>query len=926
MRADVVGRQWELGAIEQFLDSLAGQPRALVLEGEPGIGKTTLWLAGLDDARRRGYRVLSCQPSAAEQHLSYGSLADLLAGIEAADLDMLPEPQRQALDFVLLRTKAGTAVTDHRAAGAALLSILDRLADDMPVLVAIDDLQWVDGSSARVIEFALRRLSERIGVLAAMRADKRAEAGVSVQLRDPGVVTQVPVGPLSLGALHEMLRVRLGRSFPRPVLGRIEHVSAGNPFYALELARSFEQDGAAQHSAVRPSAAPATPLPNSLAQLVQTRIDGIEPEVRQALLAVATLTDPTAGQVQHALGKDLVATQRLLERAEEASIVTIGGSAVRFSHPLLAAGVYSAAAPAERRRMHRRLAEIATDPEDRARHLAQAAISLDEDDAAIMDEGARRARSRGAPAAAAELLALAIELGADSAARRIELARHYFDAGDPARARGLLEETVSGLDAGPVRAEALWLLAVVRLHDDSYREAAQYLEQALGEAGTDLRLRVWIQIQLLFVLVNLGRIPDALARTGDTVADAERLDEPGLLACTLSGSVIIGFLSGLGIDERALRRALALEDPDAPTPVMLRPTLISGLLQGWTGRLDDALEALFSVRRRCLERGQESDLMFAAFHTVTFECWRGNLAGARLISEDTMERALQLGTAFPRAIALAIQACVAAYAGQADEARQAALEAIAIFEGGSCVAVAVWPVVTLGFVDVSLGDYQAAAQTLGPLAAAAVAMGYGEPTAAPFAPDTVEALVGVGRLDEAAMLTDQLESNGRRLDRAWALALGARCRSLLLAAEGDLDGAAAAGERALEEHRRLPMPLERARTELVLGQIQRRRRQKRSAGMHLMQAAQVFAEVGAAAWAARARAELERVQVGSADAGELTASERRVAELAATGMTNREVAAALFVSPKTVEANLARIYHKLGIHSRAELGQRMTEV
>jgi predicted ATPase len=247
MRADVVGRQRGLAAIEQFLDCLAGQPRALVLEGEPGIGKTTLWLADLDDARRRGYRVLSCQPSAAEQHLSYGSLADLLAEIEAADLDMLPEPQRQALDFVLLRTKAGTAVTDHRAAGAALLSILDRLADDMPVLVAFDDLQWVDGSSAKLIEFALRRLSERIGVLAAMRADKRAEACVSVQLRDPGVVTQVPVGPLSLGALHEMLRVRLGRSFPRPVLARIEHVSAGNPFYALELARSFEQDGAAKH-------------------------------------------------------------------------------------------------------------------------------------------------------------------------------------------------------------------------------------------------------------------------------------------------------------------------------------------------------------------------------------------------------------------------------------------------------------------------------------------------------------------------------------------------------------------------------------------------------------------------------------------------------------------------------------------------------
>jgi DNA-binding CsgD family transcriptional regulator len=916
MCADVVGRDAEPRTITRFLDSLAAQPQALVLEGEPGIGKTTLWLAALDQARQRGFRVLSCRPSAAEAHLSYASLADVLADVDDAVLEILPEPQRRAIDFVLLRTKAGPAVTDHRAAGAALLSILDRLADEMPVMLAIDDLQWVDGSSARVIEFALRRLSARAGVLAALRTAERGDGRLSLRLRDSDGVSRVQLGPLSLGALHQMLRERIGWSFPRPMLARIEQVSGGNPFYALELARGTQQDGIADL---------VSPLPNTLAQLVQARIDGIHADVRQALLAVAALAHPTVELIQLALGAEPAAAQRLIEDAEECGVIAIDGHHVRFTHALLAAGVYTAASPADRRDMHRRLAEIAADPEERARHIAQAAIRLDAETVAALDEGAVRARSRGAPAAAAELLELAIRLGADTAERRIGLAQHHFDAGDPARARSLLEKTVAELAPGRTRAEALWLLAVVRLHDDSYLESAGYLEQARGEAGTDLRLRVRIMIQLLFVLVNLGRIPDALRLTGATVADAERLADPGLLAHVLASSVMIRFLSGHGLDEPTLQRALDLEDPDITAPVMLRPTLISSLLLAWTGRLDQARETLLSIRRRCLERGGESDLMFTAFHTVIVECWRGNLAGARLIAEDTLQRALQLGTDFPLAIALATQANVAAYAGQADETRRAAREALTIFERGSCLAVTVWPIVTLGFLEVSLGDYQAAAATLAPLAAAAAAMGYGEPTAAPFAADAVEALVGVGRLDEAATLADQLESNGRRLDRAWALALGARCRSLLLAATGDLDAAAAAGERALGEHRRLPMPFERARTQLVLGQIQRRRRQKRAAAVALQEAVQVFGELGTPLWADRARAELERVNVSPADSTQLTPSERRVAQLAATGMTNRAVAGALFISPKTVEANLARVYRKLCIRSRAELGQRMAE-
>jgi DNA-binding CsgD family transcriptional regulator len=917
MDANVIGRQAELLAAVEFLDLVDAQPAALLLEGEAGIGKTTLWQAIVEQAQRRGLRVLAARPAAAEARLSYAALADLLAGVETTVLQALPQPQRQAIEAVLLRGETSGVGTDRRATGAALLSVVERLADEAPVLLAVDDLQWVDSSSAAAIEFAVRRLSSRAGVLAAVRGEQRSAAQPPLRLWDLDATRRLRLGPLSLGALHGMLRERIGRSFPRPAMVRIQQVSGGNPFYALELARGIWSGGPAEATST---------LPSTLAEVVRARIDGIPPDVQEALLAVAALAEPTAELVHLAVAADPQEGDRLLEDAEAADLLHIDGNRVRFTHPLLAAGVHAAASPAARRAMHRRLAGIVADPEERARHLARAAVRADTQTVAALDEAAALARRRGAPAAAAELLDLAVGLGADTPERRIRAAQHHFDAGDPVRARAMLEEVVAALIPGEIHASALLLLATVRLHDDSYREAAGYLQQALSEAGEDLRLRVSISIELLFVLVNLGRIPDALTLTAGTVVDAERLADPELSAQALATSVMIRFLSGQGLDDATLRRALTLENLDAPAPVMLRPTLINGLLLAWTGRLDDARRQLLSLRRRCLERGEESDLMFTAFHTVIVECWRGNLADASLIAEDTMERALQLGTDLPLAIALSTQANVAAYAGQSDRARRAAQQALTIFERGSCLAVTVWPMVTLGFLDVSLTDYAAAAATLGPLAAAAAAMGYGEPTAAPFAPDAVEALVGVGRLAEAQQLVDQLETNGRRLDRAWALALGARCRSLLLAARGDLDSAYEAAEGALVEHERLPMPFERARTQLVLGQIQRRRRQKRAAAAVLREAVRVFDELGTPLWAARARGELERVAVRPDRTMELTPSERRVAGLAATGMTNREMAAALFISPKTVEANLARIYHKLGIRSRAELGQRITEV
>lgn len=182
------------------------------------------------------FRVLLCRPAAAEAQLSYASLADLLADVGDPVLESLPQPQRRAIDFVLLRAEAEPAVADYRATGAALLSVVERLADEMPVLLAIDDLQRLDGSSARVVEFALRRLASRAGLLGALRSAEGGDRGLSLPFPDPARVSRVRVGPLSLGALHQMLRQRIGRSFPRPVLARIEQVSGGsNPFYALRL-------------------------------------------------------------------------------------------------------------------------------------------------------------------------------------------------------------------------------------------------------------------------------------------------------------------------------------------------------------------------------------------------------------------------------------------------------------------------------------------------------------------------------------------------------------------------------------------------------------------------------------------------------------------------------------------------------------------
>jgi DNA-binding CsgD family transcriptional regulator len=390
---------------------------------------------------------------------------------------------------------------------------------------------------------------------------------------------------------------------------------------------------------------------------------------------------------------------------------------------------------------------------------------------------------------------------------------------------------------------------------------------------------------------------------------------------------MVRFLNGDGLDEQGLRRALELEDDKADIPIALRPRVHNAIIRSCTGELDWAHRELTSLRRRCIEHGQDGELMLVAFHGGLVEIWRGNLAAAALIAEDTMQLARQLGGDLPLSVGLTLRALLGAYLGRVDETRADVEEARAANLRCGSDRLAELPATALGFLEVSLGNYEAALGAIAPLTAKVqAAPNATEIIAAGFIPDAVEAMVALGRLESANQLVAGLLRNGERLQRDWMLAIGGRGRGMLLAARGQTSEAIEVVEQALVVHDRLAMPFERARTQLVLGALLRRRRLKDAAAATFNEALRTFEQLETPLWVSRSQAELGRVNVGARRKVALSPSERRVAELAASGMTNRKIAAAMFISPKTVESNLSRIYGKLGIHSRAELGQRIGQL
>ena len=901
-------------AVDEFLDTVSTGPAGLIFEGEPGIGKTTLWTAAIDTAREREFIVLSSRPAQTESVLAYACLADLLRPVDPTILADLPQPQQHAIDRLLSRSDAAEPETDRRAVAAAFLSVIEALARTAVVLLAIDDLQWVDLASAHVLTFAARRSVGRIGVLGAVRTSRESAPASWLQLPRPEVLRRITLLPWGVTELHTLVSSRLGRTFPKPTMQKIFHTSGGNPFYALELARSIHEN-------------PGTGtqlLPGSLNELVRARVGSVDASTAAALLAASCMADPTVDLVADSIDMDRGELLGLLESAEQQEIVQLDGAGIRFTHPLLARGVYLQASAANRRSMHRRLADVVEESELRARHLALAATQADSTTLDALDVAAESARRRGAPETSAELIALAIRLGGDTPERRVRLAGYHFNAGDSEQARVLLEKTVDAIPAGPLRARAMYLLGVVRMFNDSFPDSVEVLRKALGDVGSEDVLRVEVLVILAFAETNVGLADDALVSVSEAIALAEQHGMPNLLSQALGMQVTLRFMAGAGLDQAALDRAVALEDDNSRIPIAIRPMAQSAMLTAWSGRLVEAGEAFSAMRRRCIERGEDSEMIFVSFHLALAAIWRADFAAAAEAVTDANERAQQLEGDVPRYVALVTRALLGVYIGEVETARRDAHEALAAGTRSGAANLAMWPVMALGFLEVSLGNFRAALDTLAPmLARFEDAPEATEIVAAWFLPDAVEAMIQLGQLAEAQGWVALLERNGRRLDRPWMLAVGGRCRAMLLGAAGDLEAAVRSTEEAMVQHDRVPMPFERARTQLLLGQLQRRLRHQETAAASIREALSTFERLGTGVWAERARHLLVQANIGPRDATLLTPSERRVAELAATGMTNRDVATALFISPKTVEANLSRAYRKLGIRSRAELGQRM---
>lgn len=922
----VIGRGPELARIDTFLAGIAAGARVLVIEGAPGMGKTTLWLAGLQGAAERGWPVLSARPSEAEATFAYTGLGDLLEGIGDDAFAPISAPQRRALRVALLQEEPGSQRAEPGAVAVALLGALRGLARAGPILLAVDDIQWLDTPSALALGFAVRRLrDEPIGVLLARRVE--APSALPMDLDRPlagDVPEQMAVGPMGTGALGEMLHSRLGVTFPRATLHRIYEVSGGNPLFALELGRALGDDPAGIAAGVD------LPLPDELTALLGEQLATLPAETQDALAVVAVLSHPTVELVGQVVDGPV---ERMLAPAFGAHVIALEDDRLRFTHPLRASAARSRIPPARRREIHARLAAIVADPEEQARHLALAADGPDEVTATVLEAAARRAAARGALDAAGELVELAGRLTPsdrldDVRRRALAEAEYAAYAPDPRRARSLGERLFAICPPGPARAQALIFLGLINLGLDN-RAAAALLRQALVEVGDDDRARMRCEGGLTAALDHLGSDPtEALAHGHAELELAERLGNQVSAATALRGIARNEQRLTGSMPVGLIERSLALEPlVRISLPVTSWPSRCYAEMLAWTDDLPAGLDLWEELHADALERGDEHSIGWVLTDMIPYACAAGALAGASAHADESYDLALAAGQiSLLQAVALADRALVGAHLGIEVATRHDAGEALRLGEALGAFQVeraATW---ALGILELSLGDPVGADEQLGPLVEGRRAVGIREPGDMRFAIDEIEALIGAGRLDEAEAMRDWYAGLAEASGRVFALAACDRGRGLLHAARGELADAIAALEESRTRYVTIADPFGLARTLLALGTVQRRAAHRRAARKTLGEALAAFERLGAALWAERARAELARIGGRQAAGDELTPSERQVALLVAEGRTNREVAAALVVSERTVEGHLSSIYAKLQVRSRSELVRMFTAV
>ena len=925
MAGDVIGRESELAIIHRFLDSIPAGPSVLLLSGDAGIGKTTVWKEGLAGALQRRYRTLSCGPVEAETRLSYAALGDLLEPVLEEALPTVPEPQRRALEVALLRSPSSGARAGQLAVSLAVMGCLRLVASASPVVVAIDDVQWLDLPSVRVLQFVVRRLKdEPVGFMLAVR-------GTDTDHDQWGVVSAFPqdrvhpvhIGPLSFDAIERVLRDKVGEGFPRTTLLSLHEMSGGNPFFAQEIGRALLRRGGGVAAGER------FPVPDRLQELIEDRLQGLPAGTVEALEIVSALSAPTLDAIAAAIAPSAV--DHRMRPAIESGVVEVVGDRLRFTHPLLASAVYQRTPLASRRQLHARLARIVRDPEERARHLALSVEGPDDAVADALEEAALLAGSRGAPQSAAELWEMARRATPEDQFEELRRRTHeagmaHYESGDTMMARNVLQEAVDLSRHGPLQARVLLDLGLVVAAEEGWRRAVDVFMAALDEVGDDVALQARVEQGLGYAWLFRGDLEASERHARSALELAEELQEPRVMAEAYQAYPFVEFLLGRGVDREMLDRGVALEGHMSGEFIssILRASFVLAQLLKFTDRLDEARETFNELLADAATRGVESPIPQIQYHLAELECWAGNWDAAMDHARESMAAVQRQAMGSLSSMAHFAVGLVEAHLGRSDPARREALEGLRIAEAADEILPLIPNLSVLGFLELSSGNPSEAHRYLSRAVELKDAMGVREPAYFRIVSDEVEALVALGRLDEAEALLGPFEDAGRGLDRAWAMATGARCRALVFAARGDLEGASAAADEALRQHVRLPLPFERGRTLLVSGAVQRRAKRRREARDTLTEALEVFDGLGASSWADKARAELARIG-GRAPAPSslaLTPTEGRVAALVAAGGTNREVADALFISVHTVEANLKRIYRKLGIRSRTELASK----
>jgi DNA-binding NarL/FixJ family response regulator len=884
-----------------------------VLEGDAGIGKTTLWRAGLDDAQRRGLRVLASSPSSSETPLSFIALADLL-GEPLDEVGVtLPLPQRRALEVALLREEPSTDAGGQRTVASATLTLLRSLARAAPVVVAVDDVQWLDDPSLQALAFAVRRLAdERVSLLGGRRLepgrrDRHALVEALEHRHGPGRTLRV--GPLSVGAVHELVQTHLDVTFPRRVLERVHATSGGNPFYALELARALLRRSL-------PDSSDALPVPDSLHELVRERLDAQPRDVRDLLAVVAALPDATLDAVERAGDGDAI------DAAAAAGLLDVEATGrLRFTHPLLASAAYARVGPQARRALHERLAAVA-DGEERARHLALAARGPSAPVASTLHDAARDAAARGAIGTAAALAEQAVrltpaELADDLTQRRLDAAAYQTRDGDTARARAHMEPLLRDLPPGPTRAGVLLRLA--RLDEHGPADALRLCRQAIDEAHADPRLAEAHQLAAEMSMLS-GDVGGGLDHARVAVEAARAAGDQAVLIESLGTLCHYETYTG-AITPGLLEDAVALERQAARPSNNYSPREILGLRLMYGDRLDEARELLEESYAAAGELGDELDRAALLVHLTQLECRAGRLDEAEAYAQECVHTHEQAGWV-PAAGRFGV-ALTGAYLGRVEQARADATAGAELAGAGGSAVFHVLNLWALGLLELSLGNNAEADRHLRDLPERLDAMGYSNPGVRPVYPDAIEARIGAGDLGVDTLI-DELERRGRSLDNPWACATALRCRGFLLAARGDLEAAIEAHEAALDEHERSPQPVERGRTLLALGATLRRAKRRREARDRLTAALDLFDALGAPLWSEKAAAELARIPGRTPGATGLTETEQRIAGLAAAGLTNKEIAARVFVTVRTVETNLSKVYAKLGVRSRTELATRLS--